>query len=87
MFVTAAILSELSKPLIIDSIMLPLPETGQVLVKIAFSGICHSQLMEARGKRGDDPYLPHLLGHEGSGTVLSVGEGGTNSDHTNGGVR
>jgi len=29
--------------------------------------------MEVRGKRGEDPYLPHLLGHEGSGTVVEVG--------------
>lgn len=31
--------------------------------------------MEARGRRGADPYLPHLLGHEGSGQVVEVGEG------------
>ena len=27
------------------------------------------------GKRGKDPYLPHLLGHEGSGTVQEIGPG------------
>jgi S-(hydroxymethyl)glutathione dehydrogenase/alcohol dehydrogenase len=50
---------------------------GQVLVKVFFSGICRSQLMEVRGGRGNDPWLPHLLGHEGSGQVLAVGEGVT----------
>ena len=46
-------------------------------MKLAYSGVCHSQLMEARGRRGVDPYLPHLLGHEGSGKVISIGEGVT----------
>ena len=56
-----------------SDILIPPLAKGQVLVKVAFSGICHSQLMEVRGKRGEDPYLPHLLGHEGSGTVVEVG--------------
>ena len=58
-----------------SEIELSVPGRGQVLVKIAYSGVCHSQLMEARGRRGADPYLPHLLGHEGSGKVISIGEG------------
>ncbi len=48
---------------------------GQVLVKILYSGICRSQLMEFMGLRGEDKWLPHLLGHEGSGIVLEVGAG------------
>ena len=47
---------------------------GQVLVKILYSGICRSQLMEIAGLRGEDKWLPHLLGHEGSGVVLEVGK-------------
>jgi len=71
----AAILEKLNSPLIIREIdTFPLLG-GQVLVKLAYSGVCHSQLMEARGKRGDDNYLPHLLGHEGSGIVVQVGDG------------
>ena len=42
-----------------------------------FSGVCRSQLMEVRGGRGKDPWLPHLLGHEGSGEVLAIGPGVT----------
>ena len=42
---------------------------GQVLCKIHYSGICGSQLGEIDGIKGEDKYLPHLLGHEGSGTV------------------
>jgi len=72
----AAILVELKKPLIIDEICLPENlEPGQVLVKIHFSGICGSQLGEIDGVKGFDNYLPHLLGHEGSGTVIEVGPG------------
>jgi S-(hydroxymethyl)glutathione dehydrogenase/alcohol dehydrogenase len=44
-----------------------------VLVDVAYSGVCHSQLLEVRGQRGPDRFLPHTLGHEGSGTVLAVG--------------
>lgn len=63
--------------LVIDEIELPALQPGQVLVKIAYSGICHTQLLEVRGYRGHDPYLPHCLGHEGSGIVVEVGEGVT----------
>ena len=45
------------------------------MVKIAYSGICRSQLNEIRGLKGKDNYLPHTLGHEGSGIVLDVGPG------------
>ncbi len=74
----AAVLFECGKPLrVLDGIEVPAPARGQVLVGLAYSGVCHSQLMEVRGGRGDDPYLPHLLGHEGSGTVLAIGDGVT----------
>ena len=42
---------------------------GQVLVKIFYSGICGSQLGEISGVKGKDKFLPHLLGHEGTGIV------------------
>lgn len=72
----AAILSRLNHPLeVVDDVEYASPARGQVLVKLAYSGVCHSQLMEARGRRGKDAYLPHLLGHEGSGRVVEVGEG------------
>ena len=72
----AAILVEQNKPLVVDQIELPSTlEVGQVLVKIQFSGICGSQLGEIDGAKGEDKYLPHLLGHEASGIVQSVGAG------------
>lgn len=74
---TAAILEHTSKPLIVDEITIPKLQQGQVLVKIEYSGVCHTQLLEVRGKRGEDAFLPHCLGHEGSGTVLEISEGVT----------
>ncbi len=72
----AAVLYSPPLDLIVENdLELPGLETGQVLVQMAYSGVCHSQLMEVRGKRGADPYLPHLLGHEGSGRVEAVGPG------------
>jgi S-(hydroxymethyl)glutathione dehydrogenase/alcohol dehydrogenase len=72
----AAVLVETGAPLrVLDGIVAPPPDRGQVAVRLAFSGVCHSQVMEARGHRGPDKYLPHLLGHEGSGVVTAVGNG------------
>jgi S-(hydroxymethyl)glutathione dehydrogenase / alcohol dehydrogenase len=72
----AAILAETNKPLIIDEV--DLPERlmcGQVLVKIVYSGICGAQINEIEAAKGQDKFLPHLLGHEGSGIVLETGPG------------
>jgi S-(hydroxymethyl)glutathione dehydrogenase / alcohol dehydrogenase len=75
MKIKAAVLYQTNQPLVIEnSVEVPPLLSGQVLVKLAFSGVCHSQLMEARGKRGEDRFLPHLLGHEGSGIVVEIGE-------------
>lgn len=72
----AAILVGLKQPLVIDEIELPRTlEAGQVLVEVHYSGICGSQLGEIDGVKGEDRFLPHLLGHEGSGIVLEVGAG------------
>ncbi len=69
-----AVLIQANQPLrILEGIELPTLKPGQVLVRLAFSGVCHSQLMECQGLRGPDPYLPHLLGHEGSGVVVGCG--------------
>src|ERR1700733_15581812 len=72
----AAILTELKKPLVIAEIKLPTQlGVGQVLVKVHSSGICGSQLGEIDGAKGEDKYLPHLLGHEASGKVMAMGLG------------
>ena len=72
----AAILVEQKKPLIVDKVSLPKElDIGQVLVKIDISGICGSQIGEINGVKGADKYLPHLMGHEGCGTVIETGPG------------
>ena len=71
----AAILETLNAPLIVDEIEIPAPGRGQVLVRVYCSGICGKQIEEISAER--DAYLPHLLGHEGGGTVEAVGEGVT----------
>jgi S-(hydroxymethyl)glutathione dehydrogenase / alcohol dehydrogenase len=71
----AAILYKTGEPLVVeDGIEIPALQPGQVLVKLAYSGVCRSQLMEARGARGRDKYLPHLMGHEGAGIVVDIGK-------------
>lgn len=69
----AAILVELGQPLELIELGIPALKPGQVLVEIAYSGVCHTQVLEARGFRGEDRFLPHCLGHEGSGKVIEVG--------------
>tara|TARA_Y100001970_G_scaffold293457_1_gene440372 strand:- start:9727 stop:10755 length:1029 start_codon:yes stop_codon:yes gene_type:complete len=51
---------------------------GQVLVKLSYSGICGAQINEIDAVKGKDKFLPHLLGHEGSGIIEKIGEGVTN---------
>jgi S-(hydroxymethyl)glutathione dehydrogenase/alcohol dehydrogenase len=69
----AAVLYETNLPLRIEQVEVPPLKPGQILVRVMFGGVCHSQLMEVRGARGSDRYLPHLLGHEGSGVVVEIG--------------
>jgi len=73
----AAVLFETGQPLRIIELEIPDLKPGQVLVDTAYSGVCHSQLLEVSGKRGPDRFLPHALGHEGSGVVQEVGKGVT----------
>jgi S-(hydroxymethyl)glutathione dehydrogenase/alcohol dehydrogenase len=69
----AALLVETGKPLVLAEIEIPPLKPGQVLVQIAYSGACGTQVMEWRGDKGEDKWVPHCLGHEGTGVVLEVG--------------
>ena len=72
----AAILVRSREPLVVDEFTLPERlECGQVLVKILYSTICGSQLGEIDAKKGEDRFLPHMLGHEASARVLECGPG------------
>lgn len=69
----AAVLYEYGQPLGVTDAHFDDPGPGEVLVRVAFSGICHSDEHVALG---DLPLpLPMVLGHEGSGWVQAVGEG------------
>jgi S-(hydroxymethyl)glutathione dehydrogenase / alcohol dehydrogenase len=71
----AAVLFEIGRPLELIELTIPPLRPGQVLVEVEYSGVCHSQLNEVRGRRGPDRFLPHTLGHEGAGRVLETGPG------------
>lgn len=72
----AAILVKQHKPLVVAEVEIPNKLFfGQVLVKVLYSGICGAQINEIDGAKGPDKFLPHLLGHEGSGIVLNCGPG------------
>jgi S-(hydroxymethyl)glutathione dehydrogenase/alcohol dehydrogenase len=76
----AAVLQELNTPLKLLELETYELEKGQVLVEYFYAGVCRSQLMEVQGHRGEDKWLPHLLGHEGVGIVREIGEGVTTVD-------
>jgi Zn-dependent alcohol dehydrogenase len=61
----ACILVNQNEPLVVDRISFSDElSPGQVLVKVISTAICGSQVGEISGIKGNDPYLPHLLGHE-----------------------
>jgi S-(hydroxymethyl)glutathione dehydrogenase / alcohol dehydrogenase len=72
--IRAAVLEEFGTPLQVQEVDLAEPEAGEVLVRLAACGVCHTDLFTASGA---DPsgYTPTVLGHEGAGVVEGVGEG------------
>ncbi|WP_369367550.1 Zn-dependent alcohol dehydrogenase [Streptomyces sp. CG4] len=75
MAVRAAVLPAIGAPLEITGIELPDPGPGQVRVRLAAAGVCHSDLSLSDGTMRVP--VPAVLGHEGAGTVVAVGEGVT----------
>ncbi|MFF3847618.1 Zn-dependent alcohol dehydrogenase [Streptomyces sp. NPDC002328] len=71
--VRAAVLPAVGAPLEITEIDLPDPGPGQVRVRLAAAGVCHSDLSLTNGTMRVP--VPAVLGHEGAGTVVAVGEG------------
>jgi S-(hydroxymethyl)glutathione dehydrogenase/alcohol dehydrogenase len=69
MYFKAAVLEKKNTIKICDLLKPTKLDKGQVLVKIFYSSICHTQLQEVEMKRGKDLYLPHCLGHEGVGLI------------------
>lgn len=74
MKVKAAVALESGKPLSIETVDLQPPQAGEVLVEIKATGVCHT---DAYTLSGADPegLFPSILGHEGAGVVVEVGEG------------
>ena len=76
MDVKAAVAFGSGKPLSIETVQLEAPQSGEVLVEIKATGVCHT---DAYTLSGADPegLFPTILGHEGGGIVAEVGEGVT----------
>lgn len=73
----AAVVTAFGQPLEIREVEVPTPGAGQVLVKIAASGVCHTDLHAAEGDWPVKPNPPFIPGHEGVGQVVAVGAGVT----------
>jgi alcohol dehydrogenase, propanol-preferring len=76
----AAVLRELGKPPVIEEVPTPVPGPGQVLIRVAACGVCHSDLHLADGDWDllrPITKLPLILGHEVAGTVSALGDGVT----------
>lgn len=71
----AAVVREFGKPLVIEESAVPTPGAGQILVKIAATGVCHTDLHAAEGDWPVKPKPPFIPGHEGVGHVVAVGSG------------
>jgi Zn-dependent alcohol dehydrogenase len=68
-------MEQLNSPLVIEEIRLDEPGDGEVLVKIAAVGVCHSDIHCMKGDLSVP--VPIVLGHEAAGTVEKVGSGVT----------
>jgi S-(hydroxymethyl)glutathione dehydrogenase/alcohol dehydrogenase len=76
MDVRAAVAWEAGKPLSIETVQLEGPRTGEVMVEIKATGICHTDDFTLSG-RDPEGLFPCILGHEGAGVVVEVGPGVT----------
>jgi len=73
----AAVVHAFGEPLRIEEVPVPTPGPGEIVVKLAATGVCHTDLHAARGDWAVKPTLPLIPGHEGTGHVAAVGAGVT----------
>ena len=73
----AAVLRELKTKLKIERLPIPEPGPGEILVKVAACGVCHSDLHAVDGDWTPGPNLPLIPGHEVTGHVAGIGAGVT----------
>ena len=71
LFDAAVLYNHKSNLKIVKNIKIPKIKKSQILIKIKYSGICGSQIHEISGGRDNKKYLPHMLGHEGTGVVVN----------------
>ncbi|QTF92023.1 alcohol dehydrogenase AdhP [Halomonas sp. BM-2019] len=71
----AAVVRKFGEPLAIEEAETPRPQRGEILVKVAASGVCHTDLHAAHGDWPVKPNPPFIPGHEGVGHIVAVGEG------------
>lgn len=71
----AAVLHELGTPLAIDTLPIPAPGPGEILIRVTACGVCHSDLHAIDGDWTPGPVLPLIPGHEVTGTVAALGDG------------
>ena len=74
MRITAAVLHEAGMPLSVEPVELEAPREGEVLVRVAAAGVCHTDARLADGELGPGR-RPIVPGHEGAGVVEAVGAG------------
>ena len=65
----AAVVHEFGKPLTIESVPIPVPGPGELLVKVMACGVCHTDLHAASGDWPVKPQPPFIPGHEGVGVI------------------
>ena len=70
----AVVLRSPGQPVAVETVLLSPPRRGEVLVRVAAAGVCHSDVHLADGLLGEGR-CPMVLGHEGAGVVEAVGEG------------
>ncbi len=74
--VQGVVARSMGAPVSLETIVVPAPGPGEVLVRNRACGVCHTDLHYRNGGIGDD--FPYLLGHEAAGIVEAIGEGVTN---------
>ena len=70
----AVVVYDFEQPLRVEEVPKPKPDVGEVVVRIEASGLCHTDIHASKGDWPVKPKLPLIPGHEGVGTVESVGE-------------
>jgi alcohol dehydrogenase, propanol-preferring len=72
---TAAVVEDFTKPLVVKRVPKPVPGAHEILVRVETSGLCHTDIHAAHGDWPVKPTPPFIPGHEGIGLVEEVGQG------------